>query len=97
MRHVLQVVVVLVFAALSYAVWALLDILEAVRDFRGTCPAAPTDVPPYPCTVLEYFDRMTAGPWAFLGHVVVFAIWAVGCLGAWFGVKLACRFVRRLR
>lgn len=95
MRHVFQGVVVLVFAGLSYAVWALLDILEQVRDFRGTCPAAPTDIPAYECTVLEYFDRMTAGPWAFMGHVFVFGMWAAGCLAAWLGAKLALHLIVR--
>lgn len=41
----------------------------------GKCPAAPPDVPPYPCTVQDYLRRMTVGPWALMGHLVVWSGW----------------------
>jgi hypothetical protein len=42
----------------------------------GMCPAAPPDVPAYPCTVRDYLLRMTVGPWALMGH---FAVWSAWC------------------
>jgi hypothetical protein len=29
----------------------------------GMCPAAPTDIPPYPCSIEEYLTRMIFGVW----------------------------------
>ena len=48
----------------------------------GMCPAAPPDIPAYPCTVLDYLLRMTVGPWALLGHLTIAGAWTItlGCL-----------------
>jgi hypothetical protein len=39
------------------------------------CPAGPPDVVAYPCAPLHYVARMTLGPWALMGHVIVWTVW----------------------
>lgn len=58
----------------------------------GTCPAAPPDIPPTPCSLGAYLLRMTIGVWALMGHlitwmswiVVNFILWGLGLLGVAF-------------
>ena len=53
----------------------------------GMCPAAPTDIPAYPCTPGEYLLRMTVGPWALPGHIIVWCGWISLTAVAWFAVR----------
>lgn len=51
-------------------VWGLPEVVET-----GMCPAAPPDIPAYACTPGEYILRMTFGPWALIGHMMVWMAW----------------------
>lgn len=88
-------------AALSFIVPLLLSLgpvaagLPQVMD-SGMCPAAPTDIPPYPCTPREYLLRMTLGPWAMMGHVVIWTAWCVVLFVVGLIVVVARRIPRRL-
>ena len=60
----------------------------------GQCPAAPPDIPPYPCSVGEYLIRMVFGFWALMGVMVIgigwliidVVLWLVGW-GGWTVIK----------
>ena len=41
----------------------------------GICPAAPPDLPAYPCSVENYVIRMTLGPWALPGQLLLLFGW----------------------
>jgi hypothetical protein len=56
--------------ALIYPDW------QTVRA-TGMCPAAPPDIPPYPCTPTEFLSRMVAGPFALMGQMVLCVGWGV--------------------
>ncbi|MCA9980844.1 MAG: hypothetical protein KDD89_08425 [Anaerolineales bacterium] len=60
----------LLSAALIYPDW------QAVRA-TGMCPAAPPDIPPYPCTPNEFLTRMVAGPFAVMGFMILCLSWGV--------------------
>ncbi len=84
MKLLLQLVAVVLFAGLTYALGTALYLLESVAEFQGTCPAAPTDIPAYTCTVREFSERMVLGPWALFGHLVLGTGWFTACAGAFF-------------
>jgi hypothetical protein len=56
----------------------------------GMCPPAPPDVGAYPCSVGAYLLRMTLGPWALMGHILLWTIWTVVFVG-WFGLLTLLR------
>ncbi len=49
------------------------------------------DIPAYPCSPQEYLLRMTVGPWAFAGHILIWCIWAALVGTAWLLVALRLR------
>ncbi|MEL6179801.1 MAG: hypothetical protein AAFS10_12655, partial [Myxococcota bacterium] len=59
-------------------VWCLPPLLpgvllsaEEIMDVAqtGMCPPAPTDIPAYPCSVIEFIvTRVIFNPWAFVLH-----------------------------
>lgn len=51
------------------------DLVQVVNT--GMCPAAPTDIPPYPCSLSDYVLRMTVGPWGLLSNITIFGGWLV--------------------
>ena len=63
----------------------------------GMCPAAPTDIPPYPCTVWEYLQRMIFGFWALMGIVTIAVGWAIFDILLWLTGWGSYRFYRFLR
>lgn len=67
-------VVILVVPFVLYQAFILVPgALEVAQS--GMCPAAPTDIPPYPCTVGEYLNRMLFSPFAFIGWMLTCVPW----------------------
>jgi hypothetical protein len=56
--------------------WGLPEVIAT-----GLCPSAPPDIPAYPCSPVEYLLRMTVGPWALAGHMLIWCTW-IGLAGA---------------
>jgi hypothetical protein len=52
--------------SLLAAGWGLPGVLAS-----GMCPPAPPDIPAYPCSPLDYVLRVTLGPWALPGHLLI--------------------------
>ena len=66
----------------------------------GMCPAAPMDIPPYPCTVWEYVERMIFGFWALMGLVTIGLGWGIFDTLLWlmgWGTYRFYRFIRQRR
>lgn len=63
--------VVPILVSLGTVLAGLPDVVQT-----GMCPPAPTDIPAYPCTPGEYILRMTLGPWAVLGHILIWLVWS---------------------
>lgn len=63
----LIVTVVLFFGANTALLWS--DALAVIQT--GMCPAAPTDIPPYPCNIFEFLARMFFSPFAIAGQIVI--------------------------
>ena len=63
----------------------------------GVCPAAPPDIPAYPCSPQEYILRMTVGPWALPGHILIWCTWAALVGMAWLLVAILSREKARRR
>ena len=76
--------IALVAGAILYAIGFAVYMAYDLRDFNGMCPPAPPDIPAYPCTRLEYMERMTLGFWALAAHIVILIPWLSMCaiLGA---------------
>ena len=49
----------------------------------GMCPAAPPDIAAYTCTAPQYLLRMSLGPWALPGHLVLWGLWLGGVGAVW--------------
>lgn len=85
-RIVWFVVILVVPFVLYQALMLVPGALEVAQT--GMCPAVPTDIPPYPCTVGEYLNRMLFGPFAFMGRMLACVQWVtfVGVATAvWYG------------
>ncbi|HLE23619.1 MAG TPA: hypothetical protein VI701_04855, partial [Anaerolineales bacterium] len=52
------------------AVWGLPAVVAT-----GVCPAAPPDIPAYPCSPQGFLLRMTLGPGALAGHLIIGCAW----------------------
>ncbi|MDJ0649099.1 MAG: hypothetical protein QNJ60_10375 [Xenococcaceae cyanobacterium MO_188.B19] len=46
----------------------------------GMCPAAPTDIPPDPCTVQEFLFRMAFSPFALIAITFLYFVWLIVCV-----------------
>lgn len=90
----LELFLVACLAFCLYAAAALGSIFFDALSLEMTCPAAPTDIPPYPCTLGEYFLRMTVGGWALIGHVLFFSFVLAVAIGLWIGSKLLLKAIR---
>ena len=70
--------------------WILPGALQVLQT--GTCPPAPPDIPPHPCSLGTYLIRMTVGLWALMGQLATWLSWFVANLVLWgvglFGVAL---------
>lgn len=66
---------------LMSATWILPGAIAVMQT--GTCPAAPPDIPPYPCSLGEYLARMTFGAWALMAHLLTWMGWFVANFVFW--------------
>ncbi|MFP4440881.1 MAG: hypothetical protein ACLFVO_26905 [Chloroflexaceae bacterium] len=66
-------------------------VVSAIATYDGTCPGV-MDIPPYPCSLLDYIGRNTSSPFALVVHITVSLLWG----GFALGVLLLGALVRRL-
>ncbi|MCB0032533.1 MAG: hypothetical protein KDE51_00820 [Anaerolineales bacterium] len=73
-----KIVWVLLIIIVPFVVFELIALMPGAIEVAqtGMCPAAPTDIPPYPCTVGEYLNRMLFGGFAMIGHMMVLCSWS---------------------
>lgn len=93
LKKIAWFVVILVVPFVLYQAFSLVPGALAVAQ-SGMCPAAPTDIPPYPCTVGEYLQRMLFGPFAFMGRMLSCMVWVVFVVVAtavWYGGRYLIR------
>src|SRR3989304_4433976 len=81
LRLAVILVVVLGVPCLVSSLAAGWDLPEVVAT--GVCPPAPPDIPAYPCSAQEYLLRMTVGPWALAGHILIWCTLAAIVVTAW--------------
>jgi archaellum biogenesis protein FlaJ (TadC family) len=63
-------------------------VVSAIATYNGTCPGI-MDIPPYPCSLLDYIARSTISPFALMTHIMVTLVWGGFALGVLlFGVLL---------
>jgi hypothetical protein len=89
----LSIVTLWIVPPLAVSLMVILSGLPAVLE-TGMCPAAPTDIPAYPCSAYDYLARMTVGPWALAGHIAIASAWTV-CLGAALALAVVWRIARK--
>lgn len=94
-RRILSLGMTLLLAVLGYTVCALTYVLFEVQDFRGTCPAGPTDVPAHACSVAELAERLLFGPFALPGHLLLLGIFVLGAVSSWVTSEVAMGLVER--
>ncbi len=89
--------------AIVSAIGTVVQALEVART--GLCPAQPTDIPAYPCPVLEYLSTRAFYGWEAIGLFVVGTTWGatVGAgaiiqllASGWSRAGLALRTLRAL-
>ena len=65
----------------------VMDLIDIIKT--GMCPGHPTDIPPVPCTWIEYFISHSLTPFG-IAAVVFFAIfWGISVSPAYLGFSFA--------
>lgn len=74
LKKIIWVLIILVVPLIIFELIIITpELLEVSRT--GMCPGAPTDIPPYPCTVGEYLNRNFSSPFAAIGRMIYACIW----------------------
>ena len=87
-----KVIGALAFGVLPPLLFFVGTVVFAIVTYTGTCPGV-MDIPPYPCTLLDYIGRNTISPFALGVHIMVTLMWG----GFALGVLLLGALVRWLR
>lgn len=96
-RLSVEFIAVVGFAAGGYALAALAFVFVESLSLQAICPAAPTDIPAYACTVGDYVLRMTVGGFAFVAHLMLLSLCLAGMIALWIAAKFAMRFLNARR
>ena len=62
----------------TFLIYAISISFDSIQNFNGICPAAPTDIPAYPCSFEEFLIRIFFSPWAIMATVIIFPFWFLG-------------------
>jgi hypothetical protein len=65
---------------LTYSIFILSQLSDSLLAFNGICPAAPTDIPAYPCAFGEFLERSLFSIWAITVHITLYPFWFLGHL-----------------
>ncbi|MBP7281335.1 MAG: hypothetical protein KBA66_07160 [Leptospiraceae bacterium] len=60
---------------ITYLIYIIAISFDSIQNFNGICPAAPTDIPAYPCTFEEFLIRIFFSPWAIMVSIMIFPFW----------------------
>jgi hypothetical protein len=80
MRFLKALLISIPISILTYLIYLLAMSFDSIVNFNGICPAAPTDIPSYPCTFEEFLMRIFFSPWAIMGIMMIYPFWFLGHL-----------------
>lgn len=75
-----KVIGAVTFVVLPPLLFFATAVVSAIATYNGTCPGL-MDIPPYPCSLLDYIGRHTISPFALIGHITKTLIWVGFALG----------------
>ena len=84
-----------VFVVLPPLLFFASAVVSAIATYNGTCPGV-MDIPPYPCSLLDYIGRNTVSPFALIVHIAVALVWGGFALGVLLLGALVRRLLRRI-
>lgn len=93
-----KVIGAVTFVVLPPLLFVAGSVVSAIATYTGTCPGL-MDIPPYPCSLLDYIGRNTISPFALIGHIMLTVLWvgfslgvlALGALVLWLIGRFATR------
>ncbi len=75
MRFLKVILISIPISIITYLIYIVAISFDSIQNFNGICPAAPTDIPAYPCSFEEFLMRIFFSPWAIMASMMIFPFW----------------------